>query len=103
MTTNEKRQLLALVLSGDTEALRVYQAQRAVKDLDTRIVIDSRPVGGPIQEIDKAGIIREISIEEFDALPEQARSRIVTIIDTMDGHKRPAPDEDYSNPHELNN
>lgn len=95
---DHKREILAHILSGNLEALRAYQAQTAVKDLNIQLVMDSREIGGSIEVVDASGTKRELSAQEFDALPPQVRTRCVVIIDTTDGQRVPGPDEDYSNP-----
>ena len=95
MTNEEKRQLLAEVLSGNFARLRVYRVNNQYQDTSIRWVIDGRECGRPIEVIFLDYTRKEVTVEEFEAFP--AKNRIWTIQDHTGSKEVPAPDEDYHN------
>ena len=94
-SNDARRQLLVAVLAGDVEALRAYKMQMKSQNDHMGVVIDEREVGGPITRVNSDGEMKELSPEEFAALPEYIRNNCVVIIDTTNGNRVPDPDEDY--------
>lgn len=94
MNNDYKRQLLAQVLSGNLNGLRAYQTKTQPHDLNIRWVLDNRSVGGSIEIIQKDGTLKQITSEEFEALP--AGIGVWEIQDHSAGSPVPAPDEDYN-------
>ncbi|GAB3949531.1 hypothetical protein GCM10028805_25920 [Spirosoma harenae] len=94
-TANLKREILAQVLAGQIEALQAYKASQQGQQLpsDLRWVIDERPIGGSIYCVNHQGERIDMTVEEFEALPQPVP--LWRIVDFTKGTPLPDVDADF--------